>query len=114
MKRRTYKELHQYQLGMIDWMLNNEKCALWAGVGLGKTVTALTALDKLLKQKQIHKILVIAPLRVAKFVWPNEPSQWEHLGHIKCTVLHGTRAERERLLESPVPIHVVNNQMVQW
>ena len=114
MKRRTYKELHQYQLGMIDWMLNNEKCALWAGVGLGKTVTALTALDKLLKQKQIQKILVIAPLRVAKFVWPNEPSQWEHLGHIKCTVLHGTRAERERLLESPVPIHVVNKEMVQW
>ena len=114
MKRRTYKELHQYQLRMIDWMLDNKKCALWAGVGLGKTVTALTALDKLLAKNEIKKALIIAPLRVAKFVWPTEIHQWEHLNHMKCSVLHGTRGEREKRLDSPAPIHVINKEMVQW
>jgi len=114
MKRRTYKELHQYQLRMIDWMLDNKKCALWAGVGLGKTVTALTAIDRLLQEKQTRKVLVIAPLRVAKFVWPTEIHQWEHLDHMKCSVLHGPREEREKRLDSPAPIHVINKEMVQW
>jgi SNF2 family DNA or RNA helicase len=72
MKRRSYNDLHVYQLRMIKWMLTNDKCALWAGVGLGKTVTTLTAISELRKDKSITKTLVIAPLRVAKYVWSQE------------------------------------------
>ena len=84
-------------------MLTNDKCALWAGVGLGKTVTALTAISNLLETKSVQKILVIAPLRVAKFVWPQEIDRWDHLKHLKCTVLHGTAKKRKELLAAPAP-----------
>jgi len=114
MKRRTYSDLHEYQLGMINWMLTNDKCALWAGVGLGKTVTALTAISNLLETKSVQKILVIAPLRVAKFVWSQEIDKWEHLKHLKCAVLHGTAKKRKELLADPAPIHVINKELVQW
>ena len=58
MKRRSQEDLHDYQLKMIDWMLTNKKCALWAGVGLGKTVTTLTAIDTLLTKNEILLVLV--------------------------------------------------------
>jgi SNF2 family DNA or RNA helicase len=114
MKRRSKEDLHDYQLRMIDWMLTNKKCALWAGVGLGKTVTTLTALDELLNKNEIQKVLVIAPLRVAKFVWPNEPFEWSHLKNIEVCVLHGSKSIREQLLDSSATIHVINKEMVQW
>jgi len=114
MKRRSQEDLHDYQLKMIDWMLTNKKCALWAGVGLGKTVTTLTALDKLLAKNEIQKILVIAPLRVAKFVWPKESFEWSHLKNIEVCVLHGSKSIREQLLDSSATIHVINKEMVQW
>jgi hypothetical protein len=112
--KRQYKDLHKYQVRMVDWILANEKCALWAGVGLGKTVTTLTALEHLLDQKKVEKILIIAPLRVAKFVWPTEAEKWGHLNKIKTTVLHGTKPRRVELLESKAPIHIINKEMVQW
>ena len=112
MKRQ--KQLHHYQLKMINWMLTNKKCALWAGVGLGKTVTTLTAIDKLLAKKEINKVLIIAPLRVAKFVWPNEPREWSHLKDMTVCVLHGTKGNRKKLLDSNAKIHVINKEMVQW
>ena len=112
MKRQ--EQLHHYQLKMINWMLANKKCALWAGVGLGKTVTTLTAIDKLLAKKEINKVLIIAPLRVAKFVWPNEPREWSHLKDMTVCVLHGTKGNRKKLLDSNAKIHVINKEMVQW
>ena len=114
MKRRSQEDLHDYQLKMIDWMLTNKKCALWAGVGLGKTVTTLTALDKLIDKNEIQKVLVIAPLRVAKFVWPKESFEWSHLKNIEVCVLHGSKSIREQLLDSSATIHVINKEMVQW
>lgn len=114
MKRRSQEDLHDYQLKMINWMLTNKKCALWAGVGLGKTVTTLTAIDQLFTKNEIQKVLVIAPLRVAKFVWPKESLAWSHLKNIKVCVLHGTKSEREKLLDSKATIHIINKEMVQW
>jgi SNF2 family DNA or RNA helicase len=111
---RRYKDLHKYQIRMIDWILANEKCALWAGVGLGKTVTTLTALSHLKQQNKIKKTLVIAPLRVVKFVWPKEPEEWDHLDELTTTVLHGTKRERTRLLRENTDIHIINKEMVQW
>ena len=65
-----YRDLHEYQKRMIDWLLMHKRCALWAGVGLGKTVTALTAIERLIRKNETSRVLIIAPLRVAKFVWP--------------------------------------------
>lgn len=109
-----YKDLHKYQIKMIDWMLANKRCALWAGVGLGKTVTTLTAISHLIQNKQANRVLIIAPLRVAKFVWPTEIKKWKHLDKMECTVIHGGRKTREGLLRSDHRIHVINKENVVW
>ena len=109
-----YRDLHRYQIRMIDWLLTHKRCALWAGVGLGKTVTALTAVEHLIQKKETNKVLIIAPLRVAKFVWPSEMTKWNHLKHMQCTVIHGSRKAREGLLQSDHRIHVINRENVVW
>jgi len=109
-----YRDLHNYQAKMIDWMMSNKRCALWAGVGLGKTVTALTAVEQLIRKKETSRVLIIAPLRVAKFVWPSEMQKWNHLKNMGCTVIHGGRKERERLLKSDHRVHIINKENVVW
>jgi len=119
--KRQKKDLHNYQLRMIEWIKSNRKCAIWAGVGLGKTATTLTAINGLLQENNTHvhsslidKVLIIAPLRVAKYVWPVEITKWEHLSGLTCTVIRGTATQRKKLLNSPAPIHIINKEMVQW
>jgi SNF2 family DNA or RNA helicase len=119
--KRQKKDLHNYQLRMIEWIKENQKCAIWAGVGLGKTATTLTAINGLLQENNTHvhsslinKVLIIAPLRVAKYVWPVEITKWEHLSGLTCTVIRGTATQRKKLLNSPAPIHIINKEMVQW
>ena len=112
--KRQKTDLHNYQLRMIEWIKENKKCAIWAGVGLGKTATTLTAIHELLLDNKINKVLVIAPLRVAKFVWPFEIQKWEHLSNLSCTLLRGTVAQRMKLLREANPIHIINKEMVQW
>ena len=92
--KRQKEDLHKYQLRMINWIKENKKCAIWAGVGLGKTATTLTAISDLLQENNtyvhsslINKVLIIAPLRVAKYVWPVEITKWEHLSQLSCTVI---------------------------
>lgn len=114
MTRRKLEELHKYQWRMVDWILDNRKCALWAGVGLGKTVTTLTAIKTLLLRKSSTKVLIVAPLRVAKFVWPSEINRWEHLHELRHVVLHGTKKQREELLNTTCEIHIINKEMVTW
>lgn len=114
MSRRKLYELHKYQWRMIEWVLKTPKCALWAGVGLGKTVTTLTAIQTLLLKKQAKKVLIVAPLRVAKFVWPSEINNWEHLHQLRHVVLHGSKKYREELLNTSCEIHIINKEMVTW
>jgi len=109
-----YRDLHEYQKKMIDWLLMHKRCALWAGVGLGKTVTALTAVEQLIRKKEVERVLIIAPLRVAKFVWPSEMAKWNHLKDMGCTVIHGSRKTREGLLRSDHRIHIINRENVVW
>ena len=119
--KRQKEDLHKYQLRMINWIKENKKCAIWAGVGLGKTATTLTAISDLLQENNtyvhsslINKVLIIAPLRVAKYVWPVEITKWEHLSQLSCTVIRGTATQRKKLLDDNAPIHIINKEMVQW
>jgi len=99
---------------MIEWIKQKEKCAIWAGVGLGKTATTLTAISELLLENSINKVLIIAPLRVAKFVWPIEIQKWEHLSHLSSILLRGSVSQRRRLQLHASPIHIINKEMVPW
>jgi len=83
-----------YQRDATRWILEHKRCGLFLGMGLGKTVITLTAVDTLLADFDITRVLVIAPLRVASTVWAEEAQKWEHLRHLKVTKVLGSRQNR--------------------
>ena len=88
-------EPHEYQRYSINFIEHHKIAAVFLDCGLGKTVIALTALNDLLFDCfEISRVLVIAPLRVARNTWPQEISKWEHLKHLRYSVVVGTEKER--------------------
>lgn len=107
-------KLHHYQVNSVEFIKQNPFCALWVDMGLGKTVATLTALSDLIDSFEVHRILVIAPLRVAKYTWPEEIERWEHTSHLSYSVVCGAWAQRAKSAKSNAPIHIVNRENVAW
>jgi SNF2 family DNA or RNA helicase len=95
-KERSFSidQLHEYQHKMIDWIMKNPECALFCEMGLGKSIATLTAITELLDTFEAAKVLIIAPLRVAKYTWPNEIEKWGHTKHLTYEVICGTAEDR--------------------
>ena len=111
----TRDNLHEYQRRAVEFIKDNPSAALWIDMGLGKTVSTLTALQDLLSAGDIRKALVIAPLRVAQHTWPTEISLWDHLKDLSFTVLSGLPAsKRAAALSENTQIHIINRENVQW
>lgn len=105
---------HDYQKYSIEFVKTHPIAALLLSMGLGKTSTTLTALDDLLFDSfEIHKALVIAPLRVTK-VWLDEVKKWNHLNYLRCSLVVGTEQERKRALWANADIYIINRENVQW
>lgn len=105
---------HDYQKYSIEFVKTHPVAALLLSMGLGKTSTTLTALDDLLFDYfEIHKVLVIAPLRVTK-VWLDEAKKWNHLNYLRCSLVVGTEQERKRALWANADIYIINRENVQW
>ena len=84
-------------------------------MGIGKTSITLTALNDLLFDSfEIHKAIVIAPLRVARNTWSAEIEKWEHLSTLVYSVAVGTEAERMAALKRQADIYIINRENVQW
>ena len=84
-------------------------------MGLGKTVISLTAIaDLLFDSFEAHRILVVAPLRVARDTWPAEIEKWEHLQHLTFSVVVGTPKERRAALMAGADITIINRENLQW
>lgn len=84
-------------------------------MGLGKTSITLTAVNDLLFDSfDVHKVLVIAPLRVARNTWSAEIDKWEHLSDLIYAVAVGTEKERLSALTSQADIYIINRENVQW
>ncbi|HMU87323.1 MAG TPA: DEAD/DEAH box helicase [Agitococcus sp.] len=107
-------DLHPYQHRMIDFIYNTPKCAVWAGLGLGKTVTTLTAITDLLDSFSVSKVLIIAPLRVANSVWHTESKRWTHTKDLTFSIVTGSEKERISALFKSADIYVINRENVQW
>lgn len=108
---------HQYQVMAKEHILNNPKCGLFLDMGLGKTVTTLTAIDELLHDSfeiEKGKILVIAPLRVAEDTWSSEVAKWDHLKHLKISKVLGSAKQRQKALASKADIYIINRDNVVW
>ncbi|MEA4824084.1 MAG: DEAD/DEAH box helicase [Clostridiaceae bacterium] len=107
--------LHYYQNFSVDFIENQPISAIFLDCGLGKTIITLTALyDLLFDSFEIHRVLVIAPLRVAYMSWPKEFSKWTHLSNLTYSVAVGTEAERRAALIKPADIYIINRENVQW
>lgn len=87
-----------YQKTIIKTITGKERCAIWADMGLGKTVATLTALDLLHFAGMMERALVVAPLRVAQTTWPDEVEKWQHLKDVQVIPIIGSAAQRERIL----------------
>ncbi|MBQ8075398.1 MAG: DEAD/DEAH box helicase [Oscillospiraceae bacterium] len=105
---------HEYQKYTIDFIKTHPAAAAFLDCGLGKTVICLSALKDLLEEGEISKVLVVAPLRVARDVWPVEAGKWRHLNGLKISVVLGTPKQRRAALEADAQIYVTNRDNVQW
>ena len=106
---------HEYQKYCIEYIKTHNVSALFLDMGLGKTVTTLTALrDMMLDDVCVSKVLVIAPLRVARDTWPAEVEKWDHLSDLDVSIIVGTAKERTAALNHSAMIYVVNRENVKW
>lgn len=106
---------HEYQKFATQFILANPIAAVFLEMGLGKSVITLTALfDLCLDQFLIRKVLVIAPLRVARDTWPLEIEKWNHLDGLTYSVAVGTEVERISALTKPADVYLINRENVDW
>lgn len=108
-------EPHSYQKYATDFIERNSIAALLLDMGLGKTSITLTAINNLLFDYfDAHRVLVIAPLRVAKNTWPEEIEKWSHLSDLKYSVVVGTEKERTSALKENADIYIINRENIPW
>lgn len=108
-------EPHNYQKYAIDFILRNPVAAVLLDMGLGKTVITLTAIKQLLFDSfEVHKVLVIGPLRVARDTWPNEVEKWDHLKDLRVSVAVGDARKRRIALMRKADVYVINREMMKW
>lgn len=108
-------ELHDYQKYAANFIEEHPTAALLLDMGLGKTLITLTAIDTLMYDMfQVKKVLIIAPLRVARDTWSAEIEKWEHLRHLRYSVAIGTASERRKAFEKDADIYLINRECVDW
>lgn len=106
---------HNYQAYAIDYIETHPVAAVLLDMGLGKTVISLTAIaDLLFDSFEAHRVLVVAPLRVARDTWPAEINKWEHLKHLTYAVAVGTVKERKAALAANADITIINRENLGW
>ena len=106
---------HNYQVYATRYIEEHPVAAVLLDMGLGKTSITLTALNDLLFDRfEVHRILVIAPLRVARDTWTDEAAKWDHLQSLICSVAVGTETERRAALMKSADIYIINRENVQW
>lgn len=106
--------LHEYQERGVSHIIDNEYCALFLDMGLGKTVTTLTAIKELLDNCIISNALVIAPKKVTQVTWSDEIKKWEHLQGLTISVIDGTAKQRREAVAAKADIYAVSRDNIVW
>lgn len=106
---------YPYQTACTNHILQHPYSALFVDMGMGKSVSTLTAIDILINQElEVEKVLVIAPLRVAEDTWTGEVAKWDHLKHLTVSKVLGSEAQRKAALQAKADIYVINRENVPW
>lgn len=107
--------LHQYQKYSVNFIQSHPAAGLLLDMGLGKTVSTLTAINRLMfEDLEINKVLVIAPKRAAEDTWTKEAAKWDHLKHLRISRVLGTERRRKGALRADADIFVINRENVCW
>src|SRR5574344_1558276 len=109
------KNLHSYQKACIEHIIKTPFCGIFLEMGLGKTVSTLTAINYLMYDYlEVSNVLVIAPKRVAETVWQEEAEQWDHLKHLTFSKIIGTQFQRVKALNEKADIYVISRDNIAW
>ena len=106
--------LRDYQQAVLDHIVEHQRCNVWAGMGTGKTVSTLTALDFLRTMGETQPALVLAPLRVAATTWPDEQRKWDHLADMPVVAVTGSASERKAALQREAAVYTINYDNLPW
>ncbi len=113
-KKEIYRP-HAYQQYATDFILTHPISAVILFLGAGKTVITLTAIERLMYDSfDVSKVLIVAPLRVAKVTWKDEITKWQHLQHLTYAVAVGSVKERMAALRQQADITIINRENLQW
>lgn len=106
---------HEYQAFATNFIIDHPSSAVFLECGLGKSVITLSAIEQLMFDYfSVNRVLVIAPLRVARNTWPDEIGKWDHLSDLRYSVVIGTEAERKQALARKADIYLINRENVDW
>lgn len=106
---------HEYQKYAIEFIKKNPIAAILLDMGMGKTSIVLSALNELMFDSfEVTKVLIIAPLRVARNTWSDEIKKWDHLNGIRYSIAVGMAAERLAALKEDADIYIINRENVPW
>ena len=106
---------HDYQKFAINFILEHPIAAIFLDMGMGKSSITLTAIMELMYDRfEVSKVLIVAPLRVCKYTWPQEIVKWEHLSGLKFSLATGTAAERKMALKADADIYIINRENIPW
>lgn len=107
--------LHRYQVATVQHIIEHPYCGAFLDMGLGKTVSTLTAIEKLMYDYcEIDSVIVIAPKRVAESVWEEEAKKWAHLKHLTFSKIIGNQTERVEALKRKADIYILTRDNVAW
>lgn len=106
---------HDYQQYAIRYIEDHEIAAVLLDMGLGKTSITLTAIEDLMFRKfEVSKVLIVAPLRVARSTWAAEIEKWDHLNGIRYSIAIGKAEQRRAALRKDADIYLINRENVPW
>lgn len=105
---------YDYQRSAMQWIVDKPKCGLFLDMGLGKTVSTLTAIQQLIDYCEVSRVLVVAPKKVAETTWSTEAQKWEHLHDLKVVKVLGTEKQRCLALSQKADVYVTGRDNFVW
>ena len=108
-------EPHNYQHHTTQFIINHPECAILLGMGMGKTISTLTAINELIRNRfQTRHALVIAPARVARDTWPDEIKKWDHLNGLTISPIAGTPQQRKTAANRQADVYTIGRENITW
>lgn len=106
---------HEYQRYTVQFIIDHPEAAIFLGMGMGKTISTLTAINDLIRNRfETRRVLVIAPIRVARDTWPAELDKWDHLAGLTVSPIIGTAKQREAAANRRADIYTIGRENIPW